>query len=112
MADRMPPPGLTIVVAHPKEGGPGKRMEPPTGDEPKGDGKSSPEEAGVVRADEHCVDCAHYDPTSGDCAKVSGSFDPQDACMQYFEKIGADEPDADEEGGPPDEDADDMAGAQ
>lgn len=98
MADRMPPPGMTVIGAPPMEDAPKKsgRMPPPgMQDKPEGDVKASAEEAEVIRADEHCLDCKNYDPTSGDCAKVSGSFDPQDACAEFFEKIGSDEPEDD-----------------
>lgn len=85
---------------------------PPPGmaDKPMGDGKASPEEAHVIRADAHCIDCRNYDPTSGDCSEVAGSFDPQDACSEYFDAIGSDEPDDDDMGGAPDGDEDDSQG--
>lgn len=110
--DRMPPPGLTVMIgAHPRGDMPklGGRMQPPgMKADPMGSGKASPEEAGVIRSDQKCIDCANYDATSGDCAKVSGSFDPSDSCMQYFEAINSDEPDEDDMGGKPDGDMDDQ----
>ncbi len=110
----MPPPGeghgIAIVIgAHPASG----KMPPPGADDKPmsdSDGKVSPEEATIIRSDEHCIDCKNYDPTSGECAKISGSFDPQDACVKFFEAIGNDEPDADDTGGTPDNDSDDSAG--
>lgn len=108
MAERMSPPGMAVVISAKPPDGPGKRMQPPGMDEkPMGDGKASPEEAMVYRADRKCIDCDNYDATSGDCSEVSGSFDPQDGCLKYFEPIG-DEPDEDDKGGASDEDADDM----
>lgn len=110
--DRMPPPGLTVMIgAHPKGDmpKPGGKMPPPgMKADPMGSGKASPEEAEVIRADEHCIDCKNYDPTSGDCTEVEGSFDPQDGCAEYFDKIGGDEPDEDDMGGKPDGDMDDQ----
>jgi hypothetical protein len=114
MAERMgkmPPPGLTIIVgtAHGKPsdmgkpGMMGKTKMPPPGMPKEEDGKkASPEEAGVIRADEHCIKCRHYDPISGDCAKVEGQFDPEDACEEYFDAIGNDEPE--DEDSPEEED--------
>lgn len=111
--DRMPPPGLTVVIgAHPKGDMPKDGRMPPPGMPKSGamgeGGKASPEEAGVIRSDQKCIDCANYDATSGDCAKVSGSFDPGDSCMEYFEAINSDEPDEDDMGGKPDGDMDDQ----
>lgn len=102
--DRMPPPGashheMPATIA----AGPGKEKMPPPGAMDKvGDGKVSPEEAGVYRSDQTCVQCGHYDPTSGECSKVAGNFDPQDGCMEYFEAIGDDTPPEDD--GMPDDD--------
>ncbi len=103
----MPPPGasrsgMTDTIA---AKGPEKMPPPGAMDKPAGDGKVSPEEAGVIRADQRCIDCKNYDPTSGDCGKVQGSFDPGDACMQYFDAIGDDTPpDTDDQNGALDDD--------
>lgn len=108
---QMPPPGMSADPM-PKDGMPSGRMPPPGTDmnaPKKGeDGKVSPDDAGVIRADQRCIDCRNYDATSGDCSKVSGSFDPTDACSDYFDAINSDEPDADDMGGAPDMDADDK----
>ena len=80
---RMEPPTMT---AEPM-GSPGKMPPPGSPEEPaKADGaKASPEEAGVVLSDKHCVDCRNWSPETGECAKVEGTFDPEDACSAYFE---------------------------
>ncbi len=77
---------------------------PPPGMDDRGDGKVSPEEAEVHRADQICVNCTMYDPTSGECSKVAGSFDPQDGCVKYFEAIGDDTPRDPDDGSAPDDD--------
>src|SRR5882757_9061283 len=95
---RMPPPGQSGSPSAP----PGMQMPPPgmDADKPPGKptGKASPEDAGVIRADEHCIDCTNYSPDSGECARVEGSYDPQDGCVQYFQPTPG-EPDADGQGG-------------
>lgn len=103
----MPPPGMDDsgpVAISPKK--PGAAPDDSGGDDA---GKMSPEEAHVVRADQHCKDCANYAAESGDCSKVSGTWDPEDACIREFKALGGDsEPDADDTGGASDSDADDM----
>src|ERR1700742_1534693 len=109
MADRMPPPGMTVAIAVKPKGSDSGKMPPPgeMGKPRMGeDGKVSPEDAQVYRADQTCVHCVNYDPTSGDCTKVSGSFDPSDGCLRYFSAIGDDEPDEDDMDGESDNDAD------
>ncbi len=79
---------------------------PPTMEqqETPGEGKVSREEALVVEASKHCSDCAHYNQGDGSCAKVDGQFEPEDACLRYFEPMGEEgegeemEPDADDMG--------------
>lgn len=105
--DRMPPPGSGhpgIAVTIPAKPSPDKMPPPGMTDKPTGDGKVSPEEAEVYRADQTCVNCSNYDPTSGDCSKVSGSFDPSDGCVKYFEAIGDDTPKDPDDGSAPDDD--------
>ena len=106
MAKGMPPPGghgpgVAIVIGPAHDGASGK-MPPPGSDAPQPGGKASPEEAGVVKADAHCIDCDNYSPDTGACSKVEGSFDPDDACSKYFEPVANDEsneaPDADDKG--------------
>ena len=92
--DRMPPPGtgpgkgVAIIISPGGKDGPGGRMPPPGMDSPGGSpsGKVSPDEAKVVREDEHCVDCRNYSPDSGECEKVEGSFSPDDGCHMFFLK--------------------------
>lgn len=120
---KMPPPshGVAIVIAaHPA---PGKEKMPPPGmkmpDDPEEededgpekdkDGKVAPENAGVVRDDQHCSDCKNYSGDTGECSKVSGNFAPSDGCADFFEAVsGEDEPDADDT--EPDADSDDQTG--
>lgn len=108
---KMPPPSATMDQPSPMP----SKMRPPGAPEPEskpaGEGqKVSPEDAGVVRNNEHCIDCSNYSPESGDCSKVEGYFDAQDSCVNYFDPIGDEEPDADDAGGPPDQDRDDSTG--
>ena len=104
---RMPPPGsggkgVAIIIGPAHDGGgagkPG-RMPPPSMKDEQGDGKTSAEEAGVVLDDMRCNDCTNYHHDSGDCDKVTGSFQPGDGCSKYFEE--ASEPDADDQQGTP-----------
>lgn len=114
----MPSPGLskpkTVVAISIKPKGPGGPSGGNPGMDPAGSGAGqgsvSPEKAIVVRGDEHCKDCENYQPESGACSEVSGYFDPEDACVKYFKPLGNGEPDADDQGGPPDNDQDDMSG--
>ena len=129
MPDRMSPPGspqhgvAIVIAAHPSSSGNG-RMSPPgtKPDDPMAapddatpgkdkDGKTSPEDAQVIREDQHCGDCKNYDATSGACSKVSGNFSPEDGCLMYFEAMqeSDEEPGADDQGGAPDADTDDQA---
>lgn len=86
-------------------------MAPPgDGKQPGSSGKMSPDEAVVIRANQHCIDCQNYNPQDGSCSAVDGSYDPQDACHEAFVAISDQEPDADDMGGSSDNDADDQAG--
>lgn len=117
MPDSMPPPGekpaLAIAIGVPKKSADNGKQAP---DDNKDQGGKMPvEEALVVRSDKHCNNCENYQPETGDCEKVEGSFDPDDACMRWFTPMGGaghDEPDADEYGGASDNDADDMGAQQ
>lgn len=84
----------TLVVGL---GGPGRKntsMPPPGDDSPKpamkegtdnGAGKKvSVADAHKVGADQHCSQCQHYMGASGECEKVDGVWDPEDACVKYF----------------------------
>lgn len=100
--------------------GDGKPKPPGMGDEPampkdteqaEGGKKHSPEEALVIRAEKHCDKCENYDPTSGSCSEVEGMFAPDDACLRFFEPMGADDQDelgANDAGAPSDNDADNV----
>lgn len=95
---KMPPPGID----HP---------EPHDQDETSG-GKATAEKALVVRDTHHCKDCLNWMGDTGECEKVEGTFSPEDACLRYFthaSESDEQEPDADEQGGPPDMDSDDQA---
>lgn len=93
-------PGLMVAISAGPKGAPDDPNAPP--DDPNGGGgeKHELESAGVIREDKHCKACENYDPSSGDCAKLPGSFSPEDACLKHFEAIGDDEnaepPDADD----------------
>jgi hypothetical protein len=109
---KMPPPGsdgpgLAIMIGVPKgdKGSPGGKMAAPGSDAPQMGGKASLEEAHVIPADKHCIDCENYDPSTGDCSKVVGTHDPDDACYDFFEPVadneGNEQPDADDAAQPP-----------
>lgn len=124
MAERMPPPGgkkpgvMVGIAIKPKGGDPSSSRMPPPGeadeqpgaesDPAGGSGKHSAEEAHVVRENQHCKDCVHWQPETGECSEVDGSFAPEDACIRDFKAGGQEEPDADESGGMPDGDQDDQ----
>jgi hypothetical protein len=82
---RMPPP--TQATESPESSGMGK-MPPPGSPEPgaKPEGaKATSEEVGAVLSDKHCVDCANWNPDSGECSKVEGVWDPESGCAKFFE---------------------------
>lgn len=89
-------------------------MDPPGAPKsgPDEQGKLQPGEHDIVRADQHCIDCKWYNVDDGTCQKWSGQYDPQDACWKYFDPAGDEdeqEPDADDQGGASDNDADDQS---
>lgn len=66
-------------------------------------GKTSPEEAGVVLANEKCGDCVNWHYDTGDCDEVDGNYKALDGCRNHFEAKGGGldaglEPDADDAG--------------
>ena len=44
------------------------------------DDKMDPSKALVSHADENCGNCKNYDPSTGDCDEVSGTYAPDDRC--------------------------------
>lgn len=114
-------PSLTVAIGlKPKEMAP-PGEDPPAdpggaddggGDDPTGAGaagaKHTEAEAHVLREDKHCKSCLNWSGADGSCAKVEGVFEPEDACVRYWEAGGTGEPDSDDTGGPPDNDADDT----
>lgn len=110
----MPPPekGPAVIIGiGAKKPGDDGAPPSPDGSGNGGAGKASPHKAIVITADSHCKDCQNYHPDTGECDKVEGSFEPEDACHAYFTPISGDqdqEPDADDMGGAPDNDADDA----
>lgn len=93
----MPPPGskkkAMPMAAEPKGmPPPGSPKEMPPEEKPEeAGGKHTAEEAHPVRADQHCKDCANYQGESGDCSKVDGYWDPEDACVRFFEAGSGDD---------------------
>lgn len=77
---------------------------------PMSGGKASREKALFIPASHHCGECVNYSPESGECSKVDGMFQPEDACLRMFKHISEvdehTEPDADQMGGASDHDAD------
>lgn len=113
---RSDPPGgkprLKISIEPIADGKPGRMAPPGNGMGAPSGGKETPTPDDITRSNEHCIDCENYNPQDGSCAKWDGSFDPQDACKKYFSALSDQdqEPDADDQGGPSDQDADDQAG--
>jgi hypothetical protein len=106
MAQRMPPPGtgsggsgkpgVMVMIGIPKHGADGPsasgpsssgKMPPPGTPPPDPNAKHSPDEAAVVRSDQHCVDCENYSVDTGECKEVEGTFSPDDACAHYFTPV-------------------------
>lgn len=94
---KMPPPpaakkpDLVVAIgAKPKGNDPMPPKDPVAGDAPddEADEKIDPAKALVSHADENCGNCENYEPTTGDCEKVSGTFSPDDRCWSSFEPIG------------------------
>lgn len=118
MAGKMAPPGhgVAVIIAEKPQGADQSKRMPPPGEslQHSSEGKADPAEAGVIRHDQHCIDCKNYDSSTGECAKVAGTFAPEDGCVKYFDPAEGDndEPDADEQGGPSDNDADDQGAQQ
>ena len=113
MAERMPPPGadkkpsLVVAIDVPKRGGSegdGGRMPPPGVEKPDMGGKATPDEAKVVREDQHCIDCTHYQVDTGECEEVAGAFAPQDGCHMLFAALPEEDDETpDQEAAEPDE---------
>ncbi len=120
MKEKKKKPAVAIAVGVGKPGGmapPGMEDDDEGIDHPEAHdqsaesgGKVTREKALFIPADHHCKDCVNYDASSGDCSKVEGVFDAEDSCLRYFRHANPEdeEPDADDQGGPPDMDADDQ----
>ena len=110
----MPPPGkkpdlvVAIGAGKPKDDAdmPPKAADAPDPaampgapkDDPDDDGdddKMDPSKALVSHADENCGNCTNYDPSTGDCEKVSGTYAPDDRCYSGYQPMssGTDEAD-------------------
>lgn len=97
----MPPPGSKKKMPMPDMAPkgmrpPGSKEMPPEEKPEEEGGKHTAEEAHPVRADQHCKDCANYQAESGDCSKVDGYWDPEDACVRFFEAGSGDDEDAED----------------
>ena len=71
---------------------PGTKQKDPNAD-PNDEGKASLDEAIMVKADEHCIDCQNYEVSSGRCHKVVGFHAPEDACKNIFQALKDDDGD-------------------
>ncbi len=125
MATKQPPagghPGIVIAFGHP---GKGPKMPPPPppkgkkpglaiavgiGPKPPGaapdgqsqhdhdTGKLTPGPGQIIPADHHCKDCANYSAQTGECAKWTGQYMPEDACEKFFTPLNDDDNDGDED---------------
>jgi hypothetical protein len=105
-------PKVGIMIATPKSGdAPPKANgadKPPADDKKDEGGKASAEEALVIRADDGktCQACENYEPTDGSCSAVDGVYSPDDRCLRYFEKLGGEGDDDEQDDQMPAEDAD------
>jgi len=101
---KMPPPGASQMAQAAADGDPDDSMPA------SGAGKISADKAISVKANEHCKDCQNYAPESGECQKVDGYWEPEDACVREFKPIaGNQDPDNDgdvDDGGAGDTDQD------
>src|ERR1700722_2422843 len=104
----MPPPGkkpdlvVAIGAGKPKDDAdmPPKAPDTPdptampgaTGDtdDDGDDDKMDPSKALVSHADENCGNCTNYDPSTGDCEKVTGTYAPDDRCWSNFQQLSSD----------------------
>lgn len=107
-----PRPGGMKPPRPPSKGGEGPKIsppKPPTDDsQPDTGGKVSREDCVFIPAGKHCGSCQKYSAETGECSKVEGVFDPEDACVRYFTAIGEDMDN--DSGAEPDMDADDQQG--
>lgn len=99
-APSMPPPE--------SDNAPSKASKPSSddGSDDSDGGKMSAEEAGVVRSDHHCKDCKQYQAQSGNCRKVAGVYEPEDACWRWFTPMSGGD-----QGGDYEEQAEDGSGS-
>jgi hypothetical protein len=102
----MPPPskkkGLMIAIGVGKAKGdsmppPSMPKDPTDDSDPAGGKEGVLEKAGVIRAADHCQACQNWTPETGDCSKLPGSFEPEDACLKYFEEMSDSDDDQDDD---------------
>jgi hypothetical protein len=79
----------------PGAGSAGADETDPDNDGDDDSGKMDPAKALVSHADENCGNCNNYDPSTGDCSKVSGTFAPTDRCWSAYSAMGSGDTDND-----------------
>lgn len=84
----------------PEDGAPAKPKMGDDSNKPATPGKkASIAAAHKVGADQHCSNCTNYQAQSGECDKVQGMWEPDDACVRYFTPASGGEGSPDEEAG-------------
>lgn len=112
--DKPPAHHLILAIGVPKGGAPDgpppsvrdKLMPPSSAPMSEDKGKASPDDAGLVPADNRCGDCQNWHADSGECDKVDGNMTACAGCRKYFSPksgggiaIGIGGGDADDMGG-------------
>lgn len=94
MATKPPAHHLILAIGMPKHGSDAPMGGPPPSvrdrlmpQDPHG-AKASPDDAGLVPADNRCGDCEYWHADSGECDKVEGNMTACAGCRKYFSPKG------------------------
>ena len=102
---KKPKPGLPSPIGGSKQSTPPPAASPEVEPQQNGmGGKASPDDAGLVDADNRCGDCMNWSYADNSCSKVEGMMSACSGCRKYFEPKSTSESD----GMSPEPDADDT----